>query len=143
MRTIKFKAKCVKDGSWTVGDLNHVMNYMCIKPWSETFTVRSLIRGPSVSSPASRTRTARRFMKATCCSPTPIRSVAPKTMRITIITARYAGARKRHHSISWLSRTLSLPSEAFPKASAISFRKRRCKTSRLLVAFTIRNGRRS
>lgn len=37
MRTIKFKAKCVKDGSWTVGDLNHVMNYMCIKPWSETF----------------------------------------------------------------------------------------------------------
>lgn len=37
MRTIKFKAKCVKDGSWVVGDLNHVMNYMCIKPWSETF----------------------------------------------------------------------------------------------------------
>lgn len=37
MRTIKFKAKCIKDGSWTVGDLNHVMNYMCIKPWSETF----------------------------------------------------------------------------------------------------------
>ena len=37
MRTIKFKAKCVKDGSWTVGDLNHVMNYMCIKPWSESF----------------------------------------------------------------------------------------------------------
>lgn len=37
MRTIKFKAKCIKDGSWVFGDLNHVMNYMCIKPWSETF----------------------------------------------------------------------------------------------------------
>lgn len=37
MRIIKFKAKCVKDDSWVVGDLNHVMNYMCIKPWSETF----------------------------------------------------------------------------------------------------------
>ena len=37
MRTIKFKAKCIKDDSWVVGDLNHVMNYMCIKPWSETF----------------------------------------------------------------------------------------------------------
>lgn len=37
MRAIKFKAKCIKDGSWVFGDLNHVMNYMCIKPWSETF----------------------------------------------------------------------------------------------------------
>lgn len=37
MRTIKFKAKCIKDGSWVFGDLNHVMNYMCIMPWSETF----------------------------------------------------------------------------------------------------------
>ena len=32
MRTIKFKAKAIKDGSWTFGDLFHALNDICINP---------------------------------------------------------------------------------------------------------------
>ena len=42
MRTIKFKGKCIKDDSWVFGDLCHVMNYVAIKPFSDTFR-RSLV----------------------------------------------------------------------------------------------------
>lgn len=47
MRTIKFKGKCIKDDSWVFGDLCHVMNYVAIKPFSETFR-RSLVDPRSV-----------------------------------------------------------------------------------------------
>ena len=42
MRTIKFKGKCAKDESWVFGDLCHVMNYVAIKPFSESYR-RSLV----------------------------------------------------------------------------------------------------
>lgn len=42
MRTIKFKGKCIKDYSWVFGDLCHVLNFVAIKPFSETFR-RSLV----------------------------------------------------------------------------------------------------
>ena len=32
MRTIKFKAKGMKDGEWIVGDLVHALNDICINP---------------------------------------------------------------------------------------------------------------
>lgn len=32
MRTIKFKAKSMKDGEWIVGDLVHALNDICINP---------------------------------------------------------------------------------------------------------------
>lgn len=47
MRTIKFKGKCIKDDSWVFGDLCHVMNYVTIKPFSETYR-RSLVDPRSV-----------------------------------------------------------------------------------------------
>lgn len=47
MRTIKFKGKCIKDDSWVFGDLCHVMNYVAIKPFSETWR-RSLVDPHSV-----------------------------------------------------------------------------------------------
>lgn len=42
MRIIKFKGKCAKDESWVFGDLCHVMNYVAIKPFSESYR-RSLV----------------------------------------------------------------------------------------------------
>ena len=47
MRTIKFKGKCIKDDSWVFGDVCHVMNYVAIKPFSETYR-RSLVDPRSV-----------------------------------------------------------------------------------------------
>lgn len=47
MRTIKFKGKCIKDDSWAFGDVCHVMNYVSIKPFSETYR-RSLVDPRSV-----------------------------------------------------------------------------------------------
>lgn len=36
MRTIKFKAKTLKDGAWIVGDLAHINGETCIKPEDES-----------------------------------------------------------------------------------------------------------
>ena len=47
MSTLQCKAKCVKDGSWVCGDVNPLMNHMCIKPWSET-SPRALVEPMTV-----------------------------------------------------------------------------------------------
>ena len=96
MRTIKFKGKSLMNGQWVTGDLAHSLDGklnilgLLKKKMAEWVLPGyfKLTPPPSASSPASPIRMARRFMKATYCGPTSIRSVVPKPTSMTIITAR-------------------------------------------------------
>ena len=98
MRAIKFKGKRIDNGEWEEGGLLQGVNGITlIGETKDIFVVTAtdimtisicvkLTPIPYVSSPASLTRTARRYTRATCCGQTPIRSAAPKTTRLIIIT---------------------------------------------------------
>ena len=82
MRTIKFKGKSLMNGQWVSGDLAHSLdgklNILGFVEEEGKIGFTGHIQSPlipSASSPASSTRTARRFMRATCCTLTYIRSV--------------------------------------------------------------------
>ena len=73
MRTIKFRGKDVFTDAWRYGDLVHNQ-----KVTTTGLEPRTMVGGyevaqrPSASSLAYTTRTARRFMRVTCCAPTNI-----------------------------------------------------------------------
>lgn len=92
MRTIKFKGKSLMNGQWVTGDLAHSLDgKLNILGFVEEegkigFTgAHKIDPPPSASSLASLTKTARRFMKATCCARTNIRIAVSKTTSATTI----------------------------------------------------------
>lgn len=100
MRTIKFKGTCItpeREGETVYGSLLALPDekVRILEPCSGVYLISALLTPiPSASSLASPIRTARRFMKATCCGQTNILIAASEIKSATTTMPWYIIARK-------------------------------------------------
>ena len=91
MRTIKFRGKKLTNGVWAYGSLVYLDENgaaIYVQTDNGSAKVMDLVYVdpiPYASSPASSIRTARRFMRATCCGQTNILIAASEIKRVTTI----------------------------------------------------------